>query len=135
MEDRNSMVSSAKKSVLSPNLTLPMKRDDFVESYNRVLTDQEKDELQTLELTNGQIYYANDIQTRSGPTQAITNSDDEDGYYILKSKDQILYRFEVVKVLGKGSFAQVVSAIDHMSGKKVAVKINRNTEIDHKFAK
>ena len=42
---------------------------------------------------------------------------------------------KVLDVLGKGSFAQVVSAIDHMSGKKVAVKINRNTEIDHKFAK
>ena len=40
----------------------------------------------------------------------------------------------MLKVLGKGSFAQVVSAIDHLHGVKVAVKINRNTEIDHKFA-
>lgn len=46
-----------------------------------------------------------------------------------------MYRFEVIKVLGKGSFAQVVSAIDHLNGQRVAVKINRNTEIDHKFAK
>lgn len=46
-----------------------------------------------------------------------------------------MYRFEVLKVLGKGSFAQVVSAIDHLTGQIVAVKINRNTEIDHKFAK
>ena len=38
-------------------------------------------------------------------------------------------------MLGKGSFAQVVSAIDHLNGKIVAVKVNRNTEIDHKFAK
>ena len=41
----------------------------------------------------------------------------------------------MIKVLGKGSFAQVVSAIDHLNGMRVAVKINRNTEIDHKFAK
>ena len=41
----------------------------------------------------------------------------------------------MIKVLGKGSFAQVVSAIDHSTGLKVAVKVNRNTEIDHKFAK
>ena len=40
----------------------------------------------------------------------------------------------MLKVLGKGSFAQVVSAIDHKTKKKVAIKINRNTEIDHKFA-
>jgi dual specificity tyrosine-phosphorylation-regulated kinase 2/3/4 len=48
--------------------------------------------------------------------------------------DHILYRFEVQKVLGKGSFAQVVSAFDHKTQCNVAIKINRNTEIDHKFA-
>ena len=81
------------------------------------------------------IYYANDIPTRISPSAAITNKDDEDGYYVLQPKDQILYRFEVIKVLGKGSFAQVISAIDHLNGCTVAVKVNRNTEIDHKFAK
>ena len=40
-----------------------------------------------------------------------------------------------MKALGKGSFAQVVSAIDHATGCQVAIKINRNTELDHKFAK
>lgn len=38
-------------------------------------------------------------------------------------------------MLGKGSFAQVVSAVDHKQCKQVAIKINRNSEIDHKFAK
>jgi dual specificity tyrosine-phosphorylation-regulated kinase 2/3/4 len=28
----------------------------------------------------------------------------------------------------------VVSCIDHLTGQKVAIKITRNTEIDHKFA-
>ena len=40
----------------------------------------------------------------------------------------------MVKVLGKGSFAQVVACIDHKTGDNVAVKINRNSEIDHQFA-
>ena len=80
------------------------------------------------------MYYAQEIPTRSSVADAVTNKDDEEGDYILQPRDQILYRFEVIKVLGKGSFAQVVSAIDHMTGNKVAVKINRNTEIDHKFA-
>ena len=40
----------------------------------------------------------------------------------------------MLKVLGKGSFAQVVSAYDHEKCKNVAIKINRNTEIDHQFA-
>lgn len=41
------------------------------------------------------------------------------------------YRFQVIKLLGKGSFAQVVSALDHKTKQLVAVKINRNSEIDH----
>ena len=50
-----------------------------------------------------------------------------------------MYRYEVQKVLGKGSFAQVVRCKDHMLSSIdreviVAVKITRNTELDHKFA-
>ena len=40
----------------------------------------------------------------------------------------------MLSILGKGSFAQVVSAFDHKLAQNVAIKINRNTEIDHKFA-
>ncbi len=50
-----------------------------------------------------------------------------------------MYRYEVLKVLGKGSFAQVVCCKDHKLSTSfneviVAVKITRNTELDHKFA-
>ena len=73
------------------------------------------------------VYYAADVPTRASASSAVTNSDDADGYYIIQPK--------ILKVLGKGRFARVVSGIDHLTGMKVAVKINRNTEIDHKFAK
>jgi serine/threonine protein kinase len=41
-----------------------------------------------------------------------------------------------MKTLGKGSFAQVVKCKDHKhpQKKEFAVKITRNTEMDHKFA-
>ena len=61
--------------------------------------------------------------------------DDEEGYLIVDHKDHLLYRFEVISILGKGSFAQVVQAFDHQEQTSVAIKINRNTELDHKFAK
>lgn len=60
--------------------------------------------------------------------------DDEDGYYLVHEGDHLLYRYEILKTLGKGSFAQVVSCFDHRLGLHVAVKITRNTELDHKFA-
>ena len=60
-----------------------MKRDEFAEMYRTVLTDQEIKELKDLDLTNGMVYYANDIPTRMNQSAAITNKDDEDGYYVL----------------------------------------------------
>ena len=82
-----------------------MESETFKALYRSVLTEQELKELQELDLTNGMVYYANDVPTRASQSAAITNKDDEEGYYVLQPKDQILYRFEVIKVLGKGSFA------------------------------
>ena len=33
------------------------------------------------------VYYANDITTRTSTSSAVTNKDDEDGYYVLQAKD------------------------------------------------
>lgn len=52
--------------------------------------------------------------------------DDERGDYVVVQGDHLCYRYEVVGVLGKGSFGQVLQCRDHMTGKSVAVKIIRN---------
>lgn len=38
-------------------------------------------------LGNDSVYYAADVMTRKSAATAGTNSDDEDGYYVLKAKD------------------------------------------------
>ncbi|ERL91867.1 hypothetical protein D910_09191 [Dendroctonus ponderosae] len=40
--------------------------------------------------------------------------------------DHIAYRYEILEVIGKGSFGQVIRALDHMTHKYVAIKIIRN---------
>ena len=40
--------------------------------------------------------------------------------------DHLVYRYEIMEVLGKGSFGQVVKSYDHKTGQYVAVKIIRN---------
>lgn len=60
--------------------------------------------------------------------------DDDRGDYTIVSGDHLSYRYEIVDVLGKGSFGQVVRCIDHKLGVLVAVKIIRNKKRFHQQA-
>ncbi|KAA0198481.1 Dual specificity tyrosine-phosphorylation-regulated kinase 2 [Fasciolopsis buskii] len=66
---------------------------------------------------------------------AITGYDDPQSGYIVVLNDHIAYRYEVIKLLGKGSFGQVVQARDHKTGHDVALKIIRSKEIYARQAK
>ena len=85
------------------------------------------------------IYFTGTMQARkiSGDlSSALTNFgyDDERGDYNIVEGDHLAYRYEVVDLLGKGSFGQVVRCVDHKSGTLVAVKIIRNKKRFHQQA-
>lgn len=60
--------------------------------------------------------------------------DDERGDYTIVPGDHLSFRYEVVDILGKGSFGQVVRCIDHKLGVLVAIKIIRNKKRFHQQA-
>lgn len=60
--------------------------------------------------------------------------DDERGDYSIVTGDHLAFRYEIIDVLGKGSFGQVVRCIDHKTGALVAVKIIRNKKRFHQQA-
>ena len=60
--------------------------------------------------------------------------DDDRGDYNIVFGDHLAYRYEVVDLLGKGSFGQVVRCIDHKTGGLVAIKIIRNKKRFHQQA-
>lgn len=60
--------------------------------------------------------------------------DDDRGDYNIVEGDHLAYRYEVVDILGKGSFGQVVRCVDHKTGVLVAVKIIRNKKRFHQQA-
>jgi len=57
--------------------------------------------------------------------------DDERGDYKIVLGDHLAYRYEIIDILGKGSFGQVVRCIDHKTGKLLAIKIIRNKKRFH----
>ncbi|XP_053205574.1 dual specificity tyrosine-phosphorylation-regulated kinase 4-like [Panonychus citri] len=60
--------------------------------------------------------------------------DDDNGSYIKVLHDHIFYRYEILEVIGKGSFGQVIKALDHKTGEHVALKIIRNKKRFHQQA-
>ncbi|KAK6363843.1 dual-specificity tyrosine-(Y)-phosphorylation regulated kinase [Orbilia blumenaviensis] len=87
------------------------------------------------------VYFTGSVDARKvagdlngGPAVCNFGYDDERGDYTIVIGDHLAYRYEVIDVLGKGSFGQVVRCIDHKTGGLVAVKIIRNKKRFHQQA-
>jgi len=82
-------------------------------------------------------YYGAGAQKIRGTSAAANNHsyDDERGDYLIVMHDHILYRYEVMNPLGKGSFGQVVRVLDFKNNDKnsgsVALKMVRNKKRFH----
>ncbi|XP_058298741.1 dual specificity tyrosine-phosphorylation-regulated kinase 4 isoform X9 [Hylobates moloch] len=63
-----------------------------------------------------------------------TSFDDEHGSYLKVLHDHIAYRYEVLEMIGKGSFGQVAKCLDHKNNELVALKIIRNKKRFHQQA-
>ena len=76
------------------------------------------------------IYYLADKDKKYKPTklERLVNNgfDDNDGYYRIVKGDQIAYRFELIELIGKGAFGQVIKCIDHKHKQHVALKLVKN---------
>nr|XP_061809191.1 dual specificity tyrosine-phosphorylation-regulated kinase 2-like [Nerophis lumbriciformis] len=84
-----------------------------------------------------EVYFVGpNAKKRSGVLGGANNCgfDDDQGSYIQVPHDQIAYRYEVLKVIGKGSFGQVVKVFDHKSQTHVALKMVRNEKRFHRQA-
>ncbi|XP_023688144.2 dual specificity tyrosine-phosphorylation-regulated kinase 3 isoform X1 [Paramormyrops kingsleyae] len=60
--------------------------------------------------------------------------DDDQGSYIHVPHDHLAYRYEFLKVIGKGSFGQVAKVYDHKLHQHLALKMVRNEKRFHRQA-
>nr|XP_031861636.1 uncharacterized protein CI109_002866 [Kwoniella shandongensis]KAA5528708.1 hypothetical protein CI109_002866 [Kwoniella shandongensis] len=110
----------------------PVSQRAFVSRSLATMSDLERKEVLDFDL----IYYSPPPNSVKRPLQASGASynhgyDDERGDYLVVEGDHLCYRYEVVGILGKGSFGQVVQCRDHKTGVSVAVKIIRNKKRFH----
>lgn len=113
--------------------TLAMSPDTTLKMYMHKLSTYEHSEIYNYP----SIYFiGQNANKRSGVAGSANNDgyDDEQGTYIQTPHDHIAYRYEVLKVIGKGSFGQVVKAYDHKTQQNVALKMVRNEKRFHRQA-
>lgn len=109
---------------------LPMTPGEALKQFRSKLTAFEQTEI----LDYPEIWFlgleAKKIEGVPGGAQN-NGYDDENGSYIKVMHDHMVYRYEILEVLGKGSFGQVVKCYDHKTDQMVAVKIIRNKKRFH----
>ncbi|XP_033123439.1 dual specificity tyrosine-phosphorylation-regulated kinase 2-like [Anneissia japonica] len=111
----------------------PMTPEESMKLYMHKLGAYEHHEI----FNYSQIYFVGpNAKKRHGVVGGANNCgyDDEQGSYIHVQHDHIGYRYEVLKIIGKGSFGQVVKAYDHKTNQHLAVKMVRNEKRFHRQA-
>ena len=127
-----------------------MTSQDFIKMYGKQLSQYEREEAADFDM----IYYASFNMKNKGIGQYVKGEltcqdenpkqDDQSGGiynhgfdndqadYLFEAKDQIMYRYEVQKKLGRGAFGVVIRCFDHKNKEQVAVKILKNWNKLHK---
>ncbi|CAE7216197.1 DYRK4 [Symbiodinium sp. CCMP2592] len=111
-------------------LEIPLSPAKVLKHHIEELTEFEQGEI----LDFPQIWYFGAGAPKIRGTSASANNhsyDDERGDYMVVLHDHILYRYEVLNPLGKGSFGQVVRSFDFKTNNCVALKMVRNKKRFH----
>lgn len=123
----NNSSSSASEIEQKP---VPMSPSEALKYHGTGLTDYEKQEIEKYP----EVYYLglDACKINAKPGSALNSGyDDDNGSYNKVIHDHICYRYEILEVIGKGSFGQVIRALDHKTNQHVAIKIIRNKKRFH----
>ncbi|KAF7731524.1 hypothetical protein EC973_009288 [Apophysomyces ossiformis] len=112
-------------------LRVAMSSQTALKLHKNILSPYEREEI----LEHSQIYFVGPHAKKRHASLEHTTSnfgyDDEGGDYHIVLRDHLVYRYEALEVMGKGSFGQVIKCFDHKTGQTVAIKIIRNKKRFH----
>ncbi|KAJ7994423.1 hypothetical protein DPEC_G00249120 [Dallia pectoralis] len=111
----------------------PLSPEQALRQYRSQLTTLEQTEIHSYP----EVYFLGP-NAKKRPAVAGGNNnagfDDEQGGYIHVPHDHLAFRYEFLKVIGKGSFGQVAKVFDHKLQQHLALKMVRNEKRFHRQA-
>ncbi|XP_064154064.1 dual specificity tyrosine-phosphorylation-regulated kinase 2-like [Anguilla rostrata] len=140
-KDRSADSSGSAKSADSgsgaarPGRPPPLTPEQALKQHRHQLTAAEQQEI----LGYPEVYFLGP-NAKKRPAAAAGGSannggfDDDQGGYIHVPHDHLAYRYEFLKVIGKGSFGQVAKVYDHKTRQHLALKMVRNEKRFHRQA-
>lgn len=127
------LIEDSNESIMNNELCIKVATpEQVVKLYADKLTKYELSEI----FSYNEIYFIGADAKKRKPLLGSNNCnfDSDQGTYIHVPHDHIAYRYEVLKVIGKGSFGQVIKAYDHKNLEHVALKMVRNEKRFHRQA-
>ena len=76
-----------------------------------------------------------DINLNKTSDEVLKEYDDKDGNYIVEKGEKLINRYEIIELIGKGSFGIALKCIDHKNKEYVCVKIIKKQEKCNQQAK
>lgn len=112
--------------ILPSDVSYPLSPEVARMLFSEYLNKHEKEEI----LNYSDVYFVGQVANKDQYDRMVESEgyDDRKGSYRVVAHDHIAYRYEVLKVLGKGSFGQVIKCFDHKRKVTVAVKIIKNNK-------
>ncbi|MBN3303357.1 DYRK2 kinase, partial [Amia calva] len=111
----------------------PLTPEQALKQHRQQLTSLEQQEIYNYP----EIYFVGpNAKKRTAVAGGSNNGgfDDDQGGYIHVPHDHLAYRYEFLKVIGKGSFGQVAKVYDHKTHQQLALKMVRNEKRFHRQA-
>ncbi|OMJ71208.1 hypothetical protein SteCoe_30651 [Stentor coeruleus] len=121
-----------KDKIMWNSLEFPLTPEEVLKNFKQHLTQDEYEEI----LSFSEIFFIGiGVKKIEGASLRKKRFDDEEYNYRVTIGDHIAYRYEILQILGSGSFGKVVKVLDHKSKQYFAMKIIKNQTRFHEQAR